>query len=86
MLAIKTDAGPQLCSSPRRACSIPPRQGRPGAEIEVTGSKVKMTGQQQERDVILASLVKTGGKEYRIRNDQGQIVDKDGKPLTKAPR
>jgi hypothetical protein len=45
--------------------------------IEVTGSKVK----GPQRDLILASKVKVGGKEYAVRNDQGQLLDKDGQPV-----
>jgi len=45
--------------------------------IEVTGSKVK----GPQRELILASKVKVGGKEYAVRNDQGQLLDKDGQPV-----
>ena len=48
--------------------------------IEVTGSKVK----GRERDLILASKVKVGDKEYVVRNEQGQLLGKDGQPV-KAP-
>lgn len=45
--------------------------------IEVTGSKVKA----RDREVIMASKVKVGGKEYTLRNDQGQLLGKDGQPV-----
>jgi hypothetical protein len=44
--------------------------------IEVTGSRVK----GPQRELILASKVKVGDKEYTVRNEQGQLLDKDGQP------
>jgi hypothetical protein len=83
MLAVKTDAGPQLVLlGPETALDPSLAKLAQGTEVEVTGSKTKMTTRQErEHDVILASVVKVGGKEYRVRNDQGQLVDKDGKVL-----
>ena len=50
--------------------------------VEVTGSKVK----GPQRELILASKVKVGDKEYTLRDDQGQLLGKDGQPLKKDAR
>jgi hypothetical protein len=87
MLMVKTEAGPQMVLlGPEAALDPSVAKLAQGTEVEVTGSKVKMTRQEREHDVILASMVKAGGKEYRIRNDQGQLVDKDGKVMQRPKR
>jgi hypothetical protein len=78
VIAVKTDGGnrpvvlgPKQMIDPALAALAPP------AEVEVTASKVK----GPERELYLASVVKAGGKEYRLRDEQGHLLGKDGKPL-----
>jgi hypothetical protein len=52
----------------------------PDTPVEVTGSKVK----GKQRDFILASRVKVGDREYLLRNDQGQLLGKDGQPVKRG--
>jgi hypothetical protein len=79
VVAVKPDTGEPavVMLGPKQV--IDPALASLAAEtpIEVTGSKVKA----RDREVIMASKVKVGGKEYTLRNDQGQLLDKDGKPV-----
>jgi hypothetical protein len=51
----------------------------PATAVDVTGSKVEWKG----KPIYLASLVRVGGKEYRLRDDQGRLLAADGQPLRK---
>jgi hypothetical protein len=66
--------GPQQILDPALASLIP------DTPVEVTGSKVK----GKRRDFILASRVKVGDREYMLRNDQGQLLGKDGQPVKRG--
>jgi hypothetical protein len=48
-------------------------------EVEVTASVVKRG--KRDRRLFLASVVKVHDKVYRIRDDQGRLVDKNGQPI-----
>ncbi len=79
VLAVKTDSGNRLVVlGPKQVLDPALAALAQGAAVEVTGSKTKG---EQGREFYLASVVKAGGKEYRIRNDQGQLLGKDGQPL-----
>jgi len=81
IILVKTDGGnrtvvlgPKARLDPALAALAPP------AEVEVTGSKVKGA---RGGDLYLASLVKAGGKDYKLRDEQGRMLGKDGQPPKK---
>jgi hypothetical protein len=79
VIAVRTDSGNRLVLlGPKELLDPALVALAPGAVVEVTASKAKG---ERGRDFYLASVVKAGGKEYRVRNDQGQFVGKDGQPL-----
>lgn len=50
----------------------------PSTPVDVTASRVKG---QAGRTLYLASAVKLNGKEYRLRDAEGRLLGKDGRPL-----
>ncbi|MBI4513712.1 MAG: hypothetical protein HY702_06325 [Gemmatimonadetes bacterium] len=81
MLQLKTDSGNVwVLLGPRdvvdsKLASLPESK-----TVEVTGSKVAQRG----RDVILAATVKVDGNEYKIRNEEGELLDKDGNIVSES--
>ena len=79
MIAVKTDSGSRIVMlGPKAALDPAVAALAPPADVEVTASKVKG---KQGKEFYLASVVKTGGKDYKLRDGQGQMLGKDGKPL-----
>lgn len=83
VIALKADTGEShlVMLGPKQVIDPALASLATATPIEVTGSKVK----GPQREFILASKVKVGDKEYAVRNDQGQILGKDGQPV-RAPR
>jgi hypothetical protein len=82
-IGVKTDTGgiPVLLNFDKELDPALSKLSR-GTAVEVTGSKTKINvGKQKQADVILAQTVKVDGKEYKLRNDQGQLLAKNGQPL-----
>jgi hypothetical protein len=84
VIAVKTDKESVLVAlAPRGMLDASLAELKQDTAVEVTGSRVK--GQQQ-REFLLASKVKVGDKEYKLRNDKGELLGKDGQPLRQRQR
>ena len=73
---LRTDAGPlTVVLGPQASLDPTLQKLAQGTEIEVTGSRVKRGGGgRQERELLISSVVKMGGKEYRLRDEQGNPI------------
>ncbi|HEV8440171.1 MAG TPA: hypothetical protein VGT40_18925 [Methylomirabilota bacterium] len=81
LLTVKTDTGLEVVVlGPKQFLDPGLASLTPDSPVEVTGSRVK----GPNREFILAGRVKAADREYMVRNDEGQFVDKDGQPLKRG--
>ena len=78
-LRVKDDAGEHLLMLGPKS-SLDPSLARIAAstEAEVTASAVKRG--KKQRELLLASVIKVKDKVYRLRDDQGQFLEKGSPP------
>jgi hypothetical protein len=77
-LRVKDDAGEHLVMLGPKGALDPALARIPAStEAEITASAVKRG--KKSRELLLASVVKVKDKVFRIRDDQGQLIDKTAK-------